>query len=122
MKINFTEGGSFMMFAMLKNPHLLQQGTQQYKAPDQLAAFQVIRLIKFTEKNLTEKLEDGNRVKFKTGEFNLEASLVQRMKDIAKHFEQVGLLAGNCEAYLEFTYALEGKKIDSEIPDAVIPE
>ena len=124
MKVTFTQNCSFMAFAMLKQPHLLTPGQQPaaaYKAPDQLAGFQVIRLSKFVEKNLVEKVSDTS-VKFLTGTFNLEQSLVQRFKDIVKHFEAQGLLSNNCEAYIELSYALDGKTLDAEISDAVIPE
>jgi hypothetical protein len=121
MEIDFSQNCSFMVWAMLKNPNQLsaQQGAgiNPYKAPDQPGGLQVVALQEFVDKKLTEKPTDTT-LKFKAWTGKLKQGYVVRLKEIAKHFEHVGMQTQNCNAYLDLLYALEGKKLSTDVESA----
>ena len=120
MDVLLTQHSIAMLNAILNNPRQLQPEAQivVYKAPDPLAALEIVALIRWLESKVMEKQPNGKfsiPVAGWKGAVSKKSQL--RLKDIVKHYEQWGLLTPNCIPYMELVYGLDGKSLDSDIVD-----
>lgn len=119
MSIKFTEKGSWLVYAMLRNPNMLgvipKDPLPPYKAPDDAASLQLLSLNRLLDKKLTKK--DGDNVSFQEASVKLKKSLVQRLKEMLKHYESMTRLSPNIQAHMELSYTLDGKDLEDDIED-----
>jgi hypothetical protein len=120
MLVKFTEKGSWLVFAMVRNPNLLgvlpKDPLPPYKAPDDAASLQIRSLNKLIDAKLTQK--EGDNINFVDVEVRLRKSLVQRLKEMLKHYAPMTRLTPNVEAHMELSYALDGKEPEALDEDA----
>jgi hypothetical protein len=117
MELEFTEAGLSFMFRMVVSPNLLTPD-QPYKAPDQPAAEDLMGLKRWLlDKDkkrawIENEGTQGGVWKFANGlKVKMRKRYVDRLKELAKHYQGSGRLVMNVEGYEELCATLDGKKI-----------
>jgi hypothetical protein len=120
MKIHLTRESSWMIFAMLQQPNLLNparpEEVQIYKASDIAIGLEIMSLNKFVNSKLLIRKEGSNTLDFAAYDGPLNDVLTKRLAVVLKHYEPVAMLSTNVQAAMELQYALEGKDVSKDIP------
>ncbi len=115
-KLKWSPTSTRLLYFMLKAPQQLHQnapppGVQPYATPEDAPAMKQVRTLHKMVDFLTINQKDQpGRVSFQPYEGNLKSHLVDRIRELLKHFEPVLRLAPNVPDYLEFKLALDGQE------------
>lgn len=123
MKLKLSKNSMGMLNLMVRLPVNLAGGLRTmvekikpYKAQDDVASREVGRIARWLEKQFKDKSEPP------AYEGKIEQRYVDRMKDIAKHYEEVGRSSYLVQEYVGLLDELEGKEADGEGIEETTPE
>ena len=123
MKLKLTKESMGVLNWMFRAPNMLSGGIKSvaerinpYKAKDEIGAREVRRINLWLEKKLPANSEP------KAFEGRIEKCYVERMKAVAKHFEDIGRLSYISQEYLDLCDQLEGKEPTPEEDDIEMSE
>jgi len=119
VKVKLTGGAVRLLYWMLKAPSQFvpaaqAQNVQPYKAPDLPAEKEVLSLHRMVD-SVVSPVENTTMVTFKPYDGTLRKNLVDRAKEIMKHYEQYLRLCTNLPDYMELRDGLEGKEPGTDI-------
>ena len=123
MKLKLTTDASVILNAFLRQPNqlpfadLANRNFKPYAAGDYTGQMQVASLQKwFEDKVLISVGKDKFKLPEEIVDVTLKNTYVTRLKEIHKHYEEMGKLATMCKPYIELGAALEGKTIELDDP------
>lgn len=122
MKLTFSQKAVGLLNLMLRAPESLTsrvQGLQPWKAKDEPGARQIIRLQHWLEKAVLKKVTEDRYDIPETWSGELPGTYVDRLKEITRHYESVGLSVSFSESYYDLLDSLEGKKPAVDLDELV---
>jgi len=122
VKLTFSQKAVGLLNLMLRAPETLTsrvQGMQPWKAKDEPGARQIIRLQHWLEKSVLKKVTEERYDIPETWAGALPGTYVDRLKEIARHYEPVGLAVGFSESYYDLLDSLEGKAPATDLDELV---
>jgi len=126
MKLSLTEGSANLLKAMVIEPHMLNlalvgENFKHWRAHDNSGARQVVSLQKWLEQKVLEKAEPKGFVAPKDGWTGaLPQVYVDRLKEIVKHYEPLGMMPTVTRDYLSLVDALDGKPLEDKATEELL--
>lgn len=114
MRIELSLDASTLLFRMLCAPRSLasspDERVNEYNAKDTIAQTDCANIHRWMTTKVATPRDDGSGA-YKMNAYNgkIKEKYVARLKEIAKHYENIGRNVTNCRAYEELLLALDGK-------------
>jgi hypothetical protein len=124
MELKLSRASVGMLNALFRQPILLfpfngsgqplvPPNFQPYTAADETGSLQVVSIQRWLEKKVCRN--DDGEFEIRAWQGKVKASFISRFREVMKHYEQQGKSSNNIEAWLELSYQLEGKELDSNL-------
>lgn len=129
MDVNLTQSAIAMLNVLFNEPKRLYPESVPspmggvpllvpYKAPDTVAALEMVSIVRWMENKVMTKQPDGRfKLPPEGWKGSISKTAYRRIKEIIKYYETWGFLAPNCVAYMDLVYGMDGKLIDSDLLD-----
>jgi hypothetical protein len=119
MEIKLTKEACFMLYRMFWSPQTLGED-KPYQAKDNLAQAEIVAAMRWMSTKVfkvVNKDKADERFEFSAFSGKVKQRYLDRMLDVAKHYDKSGRLIQNCTSYAEVISGLTGKEDGIEAVD-----
>lgn len=111
MEIKLTKEACFMLFRMLWQPNSLGED-KAYQAKDEVARAEVVTIMRWLSTKVYRTVDKGlpqERFEFDAFTGTIKQRFIDRMLDVAKHYDKSGRQVQNVISYTDLMTGLTGK-------------